>query len=448
METGGYGRRPGASLVSDGRLGYHEAVRILHTSDWHLGISTGPEARVEEQGWFLEWLSATLCRYEVDVLVVAGDIFDTMQPSAEARELYYRFLAQVAQTGVRDVVVVGGNHDSASHLDAPRALLEAVGVHVIGGVPGVEERLDRMVVPLRVRGSEEVAAVCLAVPYVHEYRLGIRTSDLNHEATRAAFRTAFAKIYSSLADHAQNWYPGVPLIATGHMTLGRESKREDYPQEIHQVGNIEGLPVEILDPRISYAALGHIHRCYRVADSAAWYCGTPISYSLSEMRGTSKVLLVDMEAPLDANVQRLEVPRWRDLVSISGGPEDVVQEIESLRWSTKLPPLVHVRVGTNMAEPGLARRLHDAVEKNTGQGGRPVLVEVQERAIDSMDAPSSSPLSMPALDELDPAGVFRLMCDAQNLSETERIPLLAAFTEVQFADEEAMLSMLRTIGEQ
>ena len=101
-------------------------MRILHTSDWHLGVSTGPASRIEEQRWFLDWLLNQLSALQIDVLIIAGDVFDTMHPSAEASAMYYEFLAQIGATGVRDVVVIGGNHDSPSRLDAPKALLQAV----------------------------------------------------------------------------------------------------------------------------------------------------------------------------------------------------------------------------------------------------------------------------------------------------------------------------------
>ncbi|MBW2256389.1 MAG: exonuclease subunit SbcD, partial [Deltaproteobacteria bacterium] len=376
-------------------------MRILHTSDWHLGVSTGAASRAAEQQWFLEWLLDTLEVRQVDTLVVAGDVFDAMHPSAEAQALYYRFLARVEGAGVRDVVVVGGNHDSPSHLDAPRALLETVDVHVVGGVPATDDRLDRMIAPLRARGSDEVTAVCLAVPYVHEYRLGIRTSDLDVDQTRAAFKTAFADLYGALADRAVERCGDLPLVATGHLTMGFGATRADYPQEIHQVGTIEGLPVEILDPRIRYAALGHIHRCYPIDGSTAWYCGTPIPYALSEMAVARQVLVVDLDGQAEARVERVEVPRSRDLVQLVGTPEEVLAELGGLRWSTRLPPLVHVRVETSMAEPGLVRRLHEAIASHADEA-RPVLVEVQQRASDvEIDAPAPFAQSLDALEPED-----------------------------------------------
>ena len=417
-------------------------MRILHTSDWHLGVSTGPESRVEEQELFLDWLLDTLEGREVDALVVAGDVFDSMHPSAEALGLYYRFLARVGGAGVRDVVVVGGNHDSASRLDAPRALLEAVHVHVVGGLPATDDRQDRMIAPLRARGSNDVAAVCLAVPYAHEYRLGIRTTDLDRDLTRAAFTEAFSRLYSDVADHAQAQYPGLPLVATGHLTMGFGAKKGDYAQPIHQVGTIDGLPIDILDPRIRYTALGHIHRCYPVAGSRAWYCGTPIPYSLTEMGSARQVLIVDIEGEAEASVERVEVPQYRELVELIGTPEAVLAALVGLRWSTRLPPLVHVLVETKMAEPGLNRRLHEAVASHE-QRGCPDLVEVRQMAAEIEGDGIAS--AVPPLEELEPREVFGLMCDATKLQEDDRQQLETAFATVASANSETLEKMLEAI---
>ena len=414
-------------------------MRILHTSDWHLGLSTGPASRAGEQAAFLDWLLLQIDEHAVDVLLVAGDVFDSMHPPAEAQALYYGFLARVAATGLRDVVVVGGNHDSASRLDAPAAVLQALRAHVVGGVPPVDGPRERMIAPLRARGSDEVVAACLAVPYVHEYRLGVRTSDLDRDRTRADFREAFSSLYSDLADAAEALHPGVPLVATGHLTLGTGSTPDDYPMEIHQVGRLEGLPVAILDPRIRYAALGHIHRAYPVADSVARYCGSPVPYSLTEMSTHRRVLLVDVDPVGAVDVQGLEVPRQRDLLQLVGSPDEVLDQLRDLRWDTPLPPLVHVRVVVPLAEPGLLNRLHEAAATHP-LGARPVLVEVQQRAPEAdLQHPSAVP---PPLESLRPEQVFALICDGRGLQGEDRDRLVAAFNTVASADAATLQAML------
>ncbi|MCK5806384.1 MAG: exonuclease subunit SbcD, partial [Lentisphaeria bacterium] len=137
-------------------------MRVLHTSDWHLGRSLYGRKRYEEFEEFLAWLAEAIQTEQVDALLVAGDIFDTSAPSNRAQELYYRFLCQVGATPCRHVVIIGGNHDSPSFLDAPGELLKALSVHVIGGAAASE---DDEVIVLRNREDTPELIVC-AVPYL------------------------------------------------------------------------------------------------------------------------------------------------------------------------------------------------------------------------------------------------------------------------------------------
>ncbi|MBN1178236.1 MAG: exonuclease subunit SbcD [Anaerolineae bacterium] len=394
-----------------------DAVRILHTSDWHLGLSTGCVSRLPEQQRFLAWLAALLAEQAVDALVVAGDVFDSMQPSAEAQEAYYRFLAGLAATGVRDVVVVGGNHDSPSRLDAPREVLAALGVHVVGGLAAPEEPLDMAVVPLRRRGSETVEAVCLAVPYVHEYRLGVRTTDLDRGAVAEAFRVRFTELYSRLVDRAQALYSGLPVIATGHMVLG-EVRREDYTAEIHQVGFIKGLPASVLDPRLAYTALGHIHRAYPVEEGHAWYSGSPLPVSVADCTVARNVLLVELPEAGPPAIAPIRVPVFRELRVIEGSPVDLVRDLKALTSSAPLPPLVHVRACLDGPEPRLRETITAALDAHA-EPKRPVLIGVQEVFVGATE--DVDPVPQAGLDEMTEAEVFARLCQATRTTDAEEL---------------------------
>jgi exonuclease SbcD len=415
-------------------------MRILHTSDWHLGVRHGAVSRGPDHDHFLAWLTQTLAEREVDVLVVAGDVFDAMQPSAGALSRYYRFLAQVAASGVAQVLIVGGNHDSASRLDAPSEVLSALDVHVVGGIGAAEESWARCVVPLRTR-SGEVEAVALAVPYVHEFRLGVRTTDPDHALVRAQFRERFGAVYTHLVDLARARFPGLPLVATGHLTLGRESTRDDYPQQIHQVGSLEGLPVSLLDPRIQYTALGHIHRSYPVdPERRAWYSGSPVAFSLPEAKTPRKVLLVDVNQVPDgkAEVTALTVPAPRALLELRGAPDALLAEVKGLRWPEPLPPLLFCRVVADTLPAGLLQALHDALGA-FDEGQRPSLVELRQER--------STPLAfdgaervLPALGDLKPAEVLRTLCEARGRDDTEALG--AAFGTLAGATDDDFRAML------
>lgn len=420
-------------------------MRILHTSDWHLGISHGAVSRAPDHDRFLEWLIAELAAREVDALVVAGDVFDSMQPSADALRRYYRFLRDVGASGVAQVVIVGGNHDSAARLDAPAAVLGALDVHVVGGITAQAASRERCLVPLKDRQGA-VRAVCLAVPYVHEFRLGVRTTDLDTAAVRAAFRERFTLLYSELVAEAQTRWPGLPIVATGHLTVGSEATRDDYPQEIHQVGTLDALPADVFDARIQYAALGHIHRSYPVgAARRAWYSGSPVAFSLPEAKTPRKVLQVDLSAEPGgaAAVEPVRVPSWRALRELRAPPDALLADIRALTWDEPLPPMLFCRAVTDDLPPDLPTQLHEALGTHD-EHARPALVELRHERATAAPSDLGEDAPPPDLGDLAPAEVFQTLCRSRGLSDTDALD--AAFASLQSAtrdDFDAMVAQVR-----
>jgi len=417
-------------------------MRILHTSDWHLGIQHGATSRGPDHDRFLAWLEEQLEQQQIDALIVAGDVFDSMQPSADAQGRYYRFLGRVGRTGVAQVVIVGGNHDSASRLDAPTEVLAALDVHLVGGIGASEVSWERCLLPLKDRAGE-VGAVALAVPYVHEFRLGVRTTDLDHAAVRTLFTERFSGLYTWLVDRARERWPGLPIVATGHMTLGT-ARREDYPHEIHQVGQIDGLPSTVVDPRIQYTALGHVHRAYPVGpDRRAWYCGSPVALSLPEAASPRKVLVVELDPDPDAmaGVTPVEVPAPRALRELRAAPDALVAQIQTLTWTEELAPLLFCRAVTDALPSDLMTRLHDALA-GFEEERRPTIVELrQERAtpvaVDEQGPP-------PALQDLRPEEVFATLCRGRGLAQTEGLDrAFASLCSATDDDFQAMVAQAR-----
>lgn len=421
-------------------------MRLLHTADWHLGISTGPASRAEDHDRFLDWLLERLSSEEVDVLLVAGDVFDTMQPSADALQRYYRFLARTAATGVAQVVVIGGNHDSASRLQAPAPVLEALDVHVVGGVVSGALEDDSCLVPLRNRKGE-VEAVALAVPYVHEFRLGVRTTDLDRTQVRGAFVERFTDVYRTLTDRAEATWPGLPVVALGHLTVGEDVEQGEYPQEIHQVGTIDALPPGIFDPRIRYVALGHIHRCRPTDESRrVWYSGTPVATSLNEA-SSRRVLLVDLDEDTGAvsDLRPVEVPAPRALLEIEGAPDTLVERVGALRWDQPLPPLLFLRAVTDRMPSDLQTRLQDALAAHP-EDARPAVVEL--RQLRETELPDTGGTVATGLDSLTPAQVFQALLSARGLAEAEE--LVSAFSELRSMtddDVQAACDRITEVGE-
>ncbi|HNX30914.1 MAG TPA: exonuclease subunit SbcD [Holophaga sp.] len=378
-------------------------MRILHTADWHLGATLEECPREADHRHFLGWLRDALVAEEVDLLIVAGDVFDAPAPSAEAQSLYYRFLHGLAGTPLRQMIVVGGNHDSASRLDAPRDLLAAFGVHVVGGV---EEPPGRHLFPV-TDGAGQVRAVVAAVPFVNEWRLGFRGREGSDEAQQEALGAPFRAFYRALADQACRRWPGVPLLATGHLAAAG-SDRTDAPQEIHLVGTLGGLPATIFDARYAYVALGHIHRAHQVDGTRAWYSGSPIALNVKEGRSPRTVNLVDLAPDGSVEVLRLPIPGTRQVVECAGSFEEVKLRLARMSWDEGLPPLVKVDLEVEAYTVGLEEECRRFVE---GLEPAPVLVgivQTQARRPQAEGAPAPSRLA-----DLEPREVFRMLCGAR-----------------------------------
>ena len=411
-------------------------LRILHTSDWHLGSSLESASRDEEHRRFLEWLLVTLRDEAIDVLLLAGDVFHYAQPSAEAQRLYYGFLARVgAETKVRQMVVIGGNHDSASRLDAPREVLDALRIHVVGGLGGEPSTWERCLCPIERPGGG-VDAVVLAVPFVHEFRLGIRTTGRSSAEITADFREEFSRLYTWLADRAEKRWPGAPLIATGHMTcVGAEAG--EYGTEIHQVGTIGGLPGDIFDPRLEYIALGHIHRMFPIEGTRARYSGSPLAMNVVEARSQRFVIRIELDASLPAGqratTHKIPVPKWREILEVTGPTEEVLGKLRVLQSPHELPPFVYVKLEVDEYLTDGPFRVNEAIETHPLKT-RPRVVEVHQKVAGREDAPAGSE-ERTSLRGMKPEEVFVRLHQAQLKSPPGDLLLTAFRTVLSQLDE-------------
>lgn len=309
-------------------------MRFIHTADWHLGNYMHGIDRVKESSNFLAWLKGQIIENDVEALVIAGDVFDTANPSNGARGQYFRFLASLLDTCCKNVLIVGGNHDSGAMLDTSKEILEALNIQVVGSIWDMSP--ESLVRELK-KDNGEVFAICAMVPYAREPELrGYVTDD------KAVFAdNAYKGLYAAVFEAAEKLRNGrnIPVIATGHLYAanleGRpqndngENMRDSGVRDI--VGNLGTVTESVFPDGFDYVALGHIHYSTTVAKNAKIrYSGSPFVLGFDEARMPHHVLMVDVERGSAPVVKKIETPRFFDFVRVCGSVNDIRSELVEL----------------------------------------------------------------------------------------------------------------------
>jgi exonuclease SbcD len=330
-------------------------------------------SRQQEHQRFLDWLVNELHSKHADALIIAGDIFDSANPSAAAQTQLYQFLvAAKTQQPTLDIILIGGNHDSASRLDAPSSLLNALGVTVVGGLSaGNQDGIDwqRLLVPL-TNASGEVKAWCGAMPFLRNADLPLaapRATDPDSLPLIAGVKMRYAELFAHLQQKAGN---GEALILTGHCYMVNGALSALSERKILG-GNQHALPVELFPDDITYVALGHLHLAQKVgAHEHIRYSGSPIPLSFDEADYPHQVVQVDISQGQVLAITALKVPRSVELLRLPNGKDfaplsEVLALLASLNLTPELPPeqqpFVELRIRLEKPEPSLRQQIESVI---------------------------------------------------------------------------------------
>ena len=289
-------------------------MKILHTSDWHLGRTLHKVDLHEHQEAFLDWLVALVEAERVDVVVIPGDVYDRAVPAVTSVKLLDSALARLAGTGAT-VVLTSGNHDSPERLGFGRSFMRP-GIHLLTDVPGIDH-------PVSVN-DEHGEVLFFGLPYLEPDRArtelvadGEPPLARSHEAVT---RAALDRVRDRAATHS-----GARTVVLAH-TFVTGGEASDSERDL-SVGGVDSVPAGVLGG-IDYLALGHLHGCQdltRTVGAPAWYSGSPLAFSFSERNHRKSVLMVELGAPgTPAEVRRIETPVPRPLTELRGTLEQIL----------------------------------------------------------------------------------------------------------------------------
>lgn len=302
-------------------------MKIIHTSDWHLGQYFMGKSRQREHQLFLTWLTETAISQKVDAIIVAGDIFDTGSPPSYARELYNQFIVNLQPTGIH-LIILGGNHDSVATLGESRELLAYLNTYVI---PGVMVDPENQVITLKNAEKEPIAIVC-AIPFLRSRDIMFSSAGQSGSEKQKNLQQAISEHYQNIFELAKSRRDetgkDLPIIATGHLTtLG--AKTSESVREIY-IGTLDAFPSSAFPPA-DYIALGHIHRAQKVAGSEhIRYCGSPIPLSFDELKNDKTILIVEFKQGTLSQVTPHIIPRFQPMHLVKGDLIEIESEINKL----------------------------------------------------------------------------------------------------------------------
>ncbi|NVZ41188.1 exonuclease SbcCD subunit D C-terminal domain-containing protein [Pseudomonas sp. 21615526] len=379
-------------------------MRLFHTSDWHLGQNLHDQERDFEHACFLDWLLGQLGLHRPDVLLIAGDIFDTVNPPLKAQERLYDFIISAhEQNPALTIVMIAGNHDSGSRIELPAPLMRRLRTHALGRVLWLDDGqldVERLLIPLP--GADgEIAGWCLALPF-------LRPAEVTGAQLGDDYLRGIGQVHEWLIAAANaKRQPGQALVAISHAHMAGGSVSEDSERSLI-IGNAEALPASLFDASVSYVALGHLHKPQRVnGEERIRYCGSPIPLSFSEIGYQHQILDVQLDGETLVSVESRLIPRSVNLQRLEAAPlADILKQLTDLPdidllAETQRQPWLEVRVRLDEPQPDLRQQVENAL-----QGKAVRLVRIAAEYAGSGGREDSQEDRLIELDQLTPQELF------------------------------------------
>jgi len=407
-------------------------LKFLHTSDWHLGRSLYGQKRYDQFEAFLKWLIIVIERKKIDTLLICGDIFDTTLPSNRSQRLYYDFLSKVTQTHCSHIIIIGGNHDSPTFLEASRDLLQAMNITVIGSA---RKNLEEEVIPLYNKEGKAEAIVA-AIPYLRDKDIrlvegGESVEDKNRKLIEGiqnhydqVCSMASAKQKALMEKHSTY----IPIIATGHLfTAGGKTIEDDGVRDLY-VGSLAHVNEQLFPRCIDYLALGHLHINQLVAKNERYrYSGSPLPMGFGEARQTKIVNIISF-ADSSIHVEQVHIPSFQDLMTIQGSLDEIIESISVVALEH---PHAWLEIEYTKGEtiPDLRDKIEKALEETSLN-----LLRIKNKV--TLNRYLYQSREVETLDDLDEYEVFDRLLRSSAFDETEKQELKDSFKEIVLSLQE------------
>ena len=395
-------------------------MKLLHTSDWHLGRTLySKKERQEEHVAFLDWLIHTIHEEQIELLLVAGDVFDTAAPSSSSQKIYYDFLIKVRNSGCNHVNIVGGNHDSPIFINATKEILSALNVTVIGNVG---TQIDDEIIVVKDPHNESALIVC-AVPFLRERDISRFAEGESYSDRSKRINENIKKHYEEVAARAeqirQSTGKKTPIIATGHLSVTGGKRDEDDGVRETYIGNIEAIGSDMFPESFDYVALGHYHIACKIKDHIR-YCGSPIPMGFGEAKQKKSVYILDIQDSI--NIETKEIPVFQKLESIVGDKELITKRLAELKALNQSVWVEMIYNGCDVFPDFASWAYEQTADSNIE------ILKIQNRQY--LNEGLTMEDTSVALDELDIFKVFDTLLEKNDISEVSQEELKELYQEI------------------
>ncbi len=293
-------------------------MRIIHTSDWHLGKTLEGNSRLAEQEKFLDEFIHIVKEKQADLIIIAGDIYDTGNPSAKAESLFYRSIKKICQKGKRAVLILAGNHDSPERLEAVMPIAREQGIIILGTPKSIIEigkygefeviSSGEGVIEIKIKDEN---AVIITIPYPSEKRLGeILSNSSDEEEIQKSYTERIGEIFTQLS---KNYREDTINLAASHFYVSGGETSES--ERSIQLGGSYAVELKHLPKNAQYIALGHLHKTqhFNIGNTPVIYSGSPIQYSRRERTNKNCIYFLELTPGIKALPERIYLSNYKPI---------------------------------------------------------------------------------------------------------------------------------------